>query len=198
MTVARQVPYGEPAANDIYHLLFCDDAAAFAPSHGEPESAQHARAVAQDTAAESRVRMLAFNWLRAHGHAVADRELLGVIVEVALDDGLDTLAAYADGRVRYVNHTGRMSIVEGPLPALTPTVDALFAASRNVVSRIGPWDQDRLPPPKQGNVRLTFLVADGLYFGEGPRAVFERDAMAGPVLAAATQLLVAVVNLSQR
>lgn len=141
----RYAPYREPAANDVYHLLFCDDPAAFAPAHGTYESAQQARSIAQDTGAESRVRMLAYDWLRAQGHAVADKELLGTIVEVGLDDGNDTLAAYLDG-----------------------------------------------------NVRLTFLVADGLYFGEGPHAVLERDGMAGPVLAAATALLVAVTSLPRR
>lgn len=195
---ARYAPYRDPAANDVYHLLFCDDAAAFAPAHGTYESAQQARGIAQDAGAESRVRMLAYNWLHAHGDAVASKELLGVIVEVGLDDGNDTLAAYLDGGVRYLNHTGRMTLVEGPLPALTPAVDALFAASRNVVARIGPWDKARLPPVERGNVRLTFLVADGLYFGEGPHAVLERDGMAGPVLAAATALLVAVTNLPKR
>jgi hypothetical protein len=38
-------------------------------------------------------------------------------------------------------------------------------------------------------VRITFLVSDGLYFGEGPANIFFKDPMAGPVLNAATQLL---------
>lgn len=197
MTAPRYAPYAEPAANDIYHLLFCDDAAAFA-ALGQPQSAEDARATAADTAKDSRERMLACNWLRTHGYAVADKGLFGVIVEMALDDGLDTLAAYADGSVRYINHTGRMSIVEGPLPALAPAIDKLFAESRKVVASIGPWDRDRLPPPKRGQARLTLLVADGLYVGEGPRRMFERDGLAGPVLTAATKLLVRVVDLSQQ
>lgn len=48
--------------------------------------------------------------------------------------------------------------------------------------------------PTAANVRITFLVSDGLYFGEGPDPVLRADAMAGPVLAKAIQLLQAVVD----
>ena len=80
--------------------------------------------------------------------------------------------------------------------ALQPSIDKLFAASREVVSRIGPWDKARLAPPAKGRVRLTFLVTDGLYFGDGQMEVFQRDAMAGPVIAAAGELLQRVVAIA--
>jgi hypothetical protein len=202
--------YRDPAANQIYHLLFCDDASAFAPRSGapaadwqatlyaSPASAQRVQELAQDPATESRVRMLASNWLRGNGQPITGKELFGVIVEVALDNGLDTLAAYADGGVRYLNQSGRMSIFEGPMPALAPHVKQLLEASQAVVAKIGPWDKARLPPPVRGHVRLTFLVSDGLYFGEGPMSVFRRDPMAGPVVAAATTLLQHVAEMSAR
>jgi hypothetical protein len=44
-------------------------------------------------------------------------------------------------------------------------------------------------------MRMTFLVSDGLYFGEGPLGTLQQDAMAGPVLGKATQLLQRVVEL---
>ena len=34
--------------------------------------------------------------------------VLGVIVEVGLDEGLDVLASYQDGTARYINYTGKM------------------------------------------------------------------------------------------
>jgi hypothetical protein len=187
----RFAPYRESAANDLYHLLFCDDPQAFASM-----SAGSARAIAGNATHDARMRMLACNWLAAHGEVLPAKELLGVIVEVPLDAGLDTLAAFADGGVRYINHTGKMSIFEGRNTAIGPSIDKLFAASRDVIARIGPWDKPRLAPPSRGRVRLTFLVTDGLYFGEGPMEMFQRDAMAGPVVAAASELLVKVVDLS--
>ena len=65
--------------------------------------------IAGDTAVESRVRILAFNRLRAMKRPVPARQLLGTIIEFPQHDGLDTLAAFADGRVRYIKviSTGR-------------------------------------------------------------------------------------------
>lgn len=41
---------------------------------------------------------------------------------------------------------------------------------------------------------MTFLVSDGLYFGEGRFEALQQDAMAGPVLAKASELLQRAVN----
>ena len=121
--------------------------------------------------------------------------LLGVIVEVPLDGGLDVLAAYSEGGVRYLNRSGKLAVFEG-IEALQPLVRDLLTASEAVVARIGPWDKPRRPPPTSGSVRLTFLVSDGLYFGEGPISVMQRDPMAGPVIERAAELLSSVVAVS--
>jgi len=73
-------------------------------------------------------------------------------------------------------------------------VARLFAASEPVVARIGPWTEPRRPPPGKGNLRLTFLVSDGLCFGEARTEVFKRDPLAGPVFQAGTVLMVEVVG----
>ena len=117
-----------------------------------------------------------------------------MIVEIALDEGLDTLAAYADGRIRYINHAGGMTIVEEGSP-LRAQVDGLLLASQSVVARIGPWEGDRLPPPPTGQARLTFLVGGDIYFGQAPFEALAADPMAGPVLSTATALLTALVAL---
>lgn len=206
----RYAPYADGAANDIYNLLFCDDASAFAPRGDTPPANWQAtlfaaspsepavRSLAEDEGMDARVRMLACNWLAAHGAAAPAKALLGTVVEVPLDAGLDTLAAFVDHNVRYINHTGRMTLFEGRNEALAPSVERLLDASRAVVARIGPWDKPRLPPPSQGRVRLSFLVTGGLYFGEGPMEVFRRDAMAGPVVRHATALLQDVVKVGAR
>ena len=41
---------------------------------------------------------------------------------------------------------------------------------------------------------MTFLVSDGLYFGEGPMKIMERDPLAKPLLKAATALLLKLVE----
>jgi len=176
--------YSDPALNQLYNLLFADDVAAFgASAAGDPA------AVAEDEFAESRLRVVAFRRLAASGVEVpADPPLLGVIVEIALDEGLDTLAAYADGSVRYINHAGGVTIIE-PGGPLTAQAAGLLLVSQKVVTAIGPSPGDRQPPPSTGQARLTFLVGGQIYFGQGPFGALSADRLAGPVLATATTLL---------
>jgi hypothetical protein len=65
----------------------------------------------------------------------------------------------------------------------------LFSQSMKIVQQIGPWDQPRRPHPPQGNLRISFLVSGGLYFGEGPMNALFGDPMAGPALMTAAQLM---------
>lgn len=181
--------YPDRPQNELYNLLFADDVDAFK----EATPAADPAAVAVDQDAESRLRVVAYRRLKAAGTTLpADPPLLGVIVEIALDEGLDTLAAYADGRIRYINHAGGMTIVEEGSP-LRAQVDGLLLAAQPVVARIGPWQGDRLPPPPVGQARLTFLVGGDLYFGQAPFEALAADPMAGPVLSTATALLSALV-----
>jgi len=191
--VARVEAYPDRPRNEIYNLLFADDVDALKPATPKADLAS----VAADEEAESRVRVVAFRRLKADGKTPpGDAPLLGTIVEIALDEGLDTLAAYADGRIRYINHAGGMSMVEDGTP-LRAQVDGLLLASRSVVGKIGPWAGDRLPPPPTGQARLTFLVGGDLYFGQAPFEALANDAMAGPVLNSATNLLSALVAFQE-
>jgi hypothetical protein len=202
-------PYQPSEANFMYHLLFCDAPGMFAPQPGspgaewqkilfaQPGDPEAVRGLSADSSQDGRIRALAFNWLRFNGHPVPKGELLGAIIEVPIEGGLDTLAAYADGSVRYINHTGRTSIFEGGPPDVVAQGQRLLAASKVAIGKIGPWDKDRLPPP-QKNIRMSFLVSDGLYFGEGPMEVMQRDAIGGPIIGEAGRLLQVVVDAAER
>ena len=208
-TTAPPGPYAQPALNRLYEMLFCDRPEDFAPAAGQAPAPWQAvlfgasprpiaiRALADDSSQEPRVRALAFDWLRRHGHEVPARRLLGVVLEVPLDGGLDVLAVYLDGSVRYLNHAAAPALFEGPVPTLQPHVQRLLSAAQAIVDHIGPSDQPRRPAPRE-NVRLNFLVSDGLYFGEGPMQTLQRDAMAGPLIDAGAALLAEVVTLTAR
>jgi hypothetical protein len=99
--------------------------------------------------------------------------------------------------VRYINQTGKMAVFEG-ITSLQPLVQNLFKASQTIVDRIGPWERARLPPPKSGNIRLTFMVSDGLYFGEGPAPQMQWDPAAAQVIKNASALLNQVVALATK
>jgi hypothetical protein len=197
-------PYASQAANDIYNLLFCDDVAAFAPLPGQKPTPWQAvllakasdvpalRALAADPSEEGRVRYLAFARLRSAGQPVEPKQLLGVIVEVPLAGGLDTLAAYSEGGVRYVNQSGKLLFIEG-VASFRPLVDNLFAAAQPIVAAIGPWDKPRRAPLARGQIRMTFLVSDGFYFGEGPLEAMQREPTAAALIGRATELLQTVV-----
>ncbi len=203
-------PYPSDSTNLIYNLLFCDQPQLFAQgASGAPPpdvalvlsdtaDAAAVRAIADDARKESRIRVLAYNWLRAHGQPVPARQLLGVIVEVPLDGGLDTLAVFADGRIRYINQSGKIVVFEDLPPQLKPKAGALLAAAQAVVDRIGPWDKPRLPPPPKGAVRMTFLASDGLYFGQGAFADLQRDPIGGPVLTNAGALLPLIIDMASK
>jgi len=200
-------PYAQEHVNFFYNLLFCDDLELFRRNDtpaGEPWTTLLAATpdlaalsrIAGDESGEGRVRALAYKRLRDAGQAVPSRKLLGVIVEVPLDGGLDVLAAFCEGGVRYLNQSGKIAIFEGAGNPVEALAKELVSISQAVVDRIGPWEKSRLPPPKAGNVRLSFLVSDGLYFGEGPFELFQRDPMAGPVLGKASQLLQKSVDVA--
>lgn len=200
-------PYAAKDSNFIYNLLFCDDSSLFAPKNKsnpnywesalflKPELGK-AKEIAENPEEESRIRILAFNLLRKNNVPVPKGILLGVIVEVPLENGLDVLAAYPDGRVRYINQTGKMTFVEGGSPDIERLGKEIVTAALPIVKQIGPWEKARLPAPSKGNIRLTFLVSDGLYFGEGPFALMQKDQMAAPVINKAIELLQVVVNKS--
>lgn len=194
-------PYARSEINLIYQLLFCDNPALFQPQAGielapwqtvlfcDRPDAGAVRALAEDASQESRCRMLAYNWLRLNQHGVATKELLGVIIEVPLKGGLDVMAAYADGRVRYINQTGRLAVFEVAPPNVVAQAAKVLDAGRVVITKIGPWNRPRLPAPKPGKIRLTFLVSDGLYFGEGPFPGMDHDPIAALVIQTGSALL---------
>lgn len=199
-------PYRDEGINLIYHLLFCDHLDLYRSNHkgdlappwstlfaDSPDHAAISR-IAGHKAQESRVRMLAFNLMRTAKLHVPAKLHLGTIIEVGLPDGLDTLAVFADGSARYINHTGKVAVVEGASEVFKTEIESVLKASTPIVSAIGPWDKARLPSPAKGNIRMTFLVSDGLYFGEGPMSAMQQDRMAAPLIDAATKLLVKLVE----
>lgn len=193
-------PYKDEGLNNIYNMLFCDDIAAFKQPENpigypwddlwaQTPDSQALTNIATDQTLESRQRLLAYRKL-AGIHPITSQELLGVVIEVALDAGLDVLAAYKDGSARYMNHTGKLLVWDANTSESDILIEQLYAYSRKVVSQIGPWEEARKPfPSTPGTVRLSFLVSDGLYFGEGPFDVLQQDGMGGPVIASATQLM---------
>lgn len=194
-------PYSDHGLNQIYDLLFCDDADLYRSTvesqdtfpwsviFADPVDRPALEKLVGDPDAESRIRILAANILRNTGIAISPKHLFGTVVEVGMAEGLDVLAAYEDGTARYINYSGKLIVWETSTPPSNMLIKELLDASQSVVDVIGPWDRERLGPPKTGNVRMTFLVSDGSYFGEGPFDDLARDPMGGPVINGAAELM---------
>jgi hypothetical protein len=194
-------PYDDVHLNHIYELLFCDNVESFRKSFeqnsvhpwdvllAEKPDVTALGKIAADTGTESWVRLLAYHVLRMHDQKISQQELLGVIVEVGLEEGLDVLASFKDGTARYINYTGRMIIWETSDERSAALTNSLFEASQKTLAQIGSWDKPRRSRPATGYCRISFLVSDGLYFGEGPTDVLFSDPLGSAALNAATALM---------
>lgn len=116
--------------------------------------------------------------------------MLAVIIEIGLDRRTDVLASFKDGSARYINQSGKVIIWEIRDERSDFLTSELFDESENMVKKIGPWDKhERLAPPALDLARVTFLISDGLYFGQAPMNVLFHDPLSGPALNVATLLM---------
>lgn len=194
-------PYKDSSTNLIYNLLFCDNLDLFKSNTKPPytypfdtlfstsSSVADLQKIIDDNDADPRLKILAYNKQLSIGHKPERKELLAVIIEVALDNGLDVLASFKNGTARYINQSGKMIIWETSDDTVIALTADLFEKSRSIVNQIGVWDKPRLPYPTTGTTRVTFLVSDGIYFGQGPTDVIFNDALANPALMSGTELM---------
>jgi hypothetical protein len=188
--------YAKEELNTVYAMLFCDDLSQGGKNlFGDAPDARVVTAIAQDANEESRVRLLAAHWLRANGHAAPAAAVLGVVVEVPLEGGLDTLAAYADGRVRYINHTGRLAVFDGAPEDVAQQAKLLVAVAIPAAAKGVPTAL-RAARPAAGTVRFSYLSTEGLRVREGDFGDLARDPLTASVLENAQQLLDSIVRQS--
>ena len=201
-------PYRKKAANHIYNLLFCDNPALFKSSDdgggalsavlSDSTDREALETIGNDIDAESRVRALAFNRLRLMQVPVPPKRLLGTIIEFPQRDGLDTLAIFPDGRLRYINQSEGMAIFEASPPALIYKAEEVLRASQIAVNHNEPSGEPRQPPPTGELVRLSLLASDGLYLCEDEFDDLGTDRFAAPIMAAASDLLPLLVKEALR
>lgn len=204
-----QSPYQSTGVNTLYNMLFCDNMELYKKDKKSKEvypwdilisdkiDSPGLQKIIKDNDLESRMKILAYHKLPIEEHENEDKELLGVIVEVGLDEGLDVLASYKDGTARYINYTEKTIIWDAKDAQSNSLTEDLFSHSLNIIKQIGPWDQPRRPAPAKGNLRISFLVSDGLYFGEGPMNSLFGDPMASPALNAALALMQYITEKSE-
>jgi len=150
---------------------------------------------------ESRHYLEAWHYLRDLGVSVpADKakDVLGVVIEVGMDRGLDLVAAYPDHHARYYNFSGAGVVWERPNSSLDKPIDDFLRAASAAVQVIGPWDKDRPATPAAGRARINILTPSGLHFGEGAYNALSKDRIGGPVLGLAFQLMQQMIKLTEK
>jgi len=193
-------PYKEDSTNNIYELLFCDYELYKNGAHNKETypwnilfadvyDSKEVNSIIENNNTESRIKVLAYKAKAVNDEIIQSKDLLAVIVEVGLEEGLDVLASFRDGTARYINYSGKILVWENEDEISLELTKQLFDNSNRIVQQIGPWDEPRKPHPEKGIVRISFLVSDKLYFGEGPMSVLFNDQLAGPSLLAATHLM---------
>ena len=116
-------------------------------------------------------------------------QLFGVIAEIGLEQGSDTLAVYADHRARYYNYSGKSIIRENADDSLDALIDGILLQGTAIVSKIGPWQVARPAAPGNGKARINFLTSHGLHFGEASQSDLFSDPLAGKVMFALLEVM---------
>ncbi len=200
---------------DLRELLFADLSAArarevfghvsapivaLADASEAHDASAAAVALAQLDAAnpETRVRLQAFALARAAGVAPdADaKDVFGVVVDMGLAEGLDTLAAFADGSARYFNHSGAALVWDPPDMTVGQLARALLDAAAAIAIMTGTLDGPRPAAPGSGQAMISVLTPGGIHFGVGPADALANDPWAGPVITAATELMAHLIERS--
>jgi hypothetical protein len=199
-------PYEDPGLNNFYNMLFADDpgmlqdGAQMGPPYDtlyqRPANVAALRKAAEDASHEARFRLLAFQRLRQSSVKIDRLDVLGIVIEVPQERGLDTFAAYVDGPVRYINQTGSPVILEERAEMVGDRVADLMRVTAPLARQLNPAKGEREAPPRNGIVRITVLTSQGPHVTQAPIESVTKDRLTGPVMTSATDLLEHVVELA--
>ena len=123
-----------------------------------------------------------------------DLKIFGVVVEVSMPQGCDTLAVYADHSARYYNYSGSSIVWEHGDNSLDELMDEIISQGKIIAGQIGPWESPRRDAPLQGMARINFLTSHGLHFGEAGQQALFNDPLAGKIMHSMLELMQALVN----
>jgi hypothetical protein len=198
-------PYKEESINLEYNKLFCDDLALFRPS-GKLQGnlrkiftknpfIEDLKAASNDNSLELRIRISVFNELKKRSVLNA-KEVLGAVIEVGAEEGNDVLAVYKDHSATYINARGKMfkgnNAVENN--SISEKIQNILLISQKILGKAEPSTEPRQAPPSAEDFRISFLVADGIYVGQGKLAEIDADPVAKALVFQAGDIMVALTK----
>ncbi|HEU4835163.1 MAG TPA: hypothetical protein VFS90_12130 [Pyrinomonadaceae bacterium] len=182
----------EGVANDPFSLWASSLAAS---QKGQLEEAKkYLKQVLTLPDTESRVRLWTWKALRGLGERPSPKvaaEVQGVICELHNEAGVGTIAAYADGRARWIGGQGALTAWEAPGTDAELNNRILeFLKSAEPLIRAAPaTEKHKTPEPEAEHFRVSILTYGGIHTVEvfGPE-IYEGHRMA-PILMASVKLL---------
>ena len=196
--VFRPAPVGD--GPDVGSALL---ALASAAEAGDADGAGTQLRLLLGSGPETRVRLQAWSLARRAGVPLAGdaHRIRAVIVDMGLEDGVDTVAAFEDGSARYLNQAGGgifWEVGQADGGDVRSAIAALLEAGQRVVDATGPLDSERPDAPSNGVAEIWLLTDGGIHLGMGPADVIGRDRLGGPVLGAAFQLMTTLMARTHR
>ena len=188
----------------LYNCLFADDPKYFSDmrdieciswifSDRIPEI-QKLNDWAKDDTIESRLRFLCLYSALKRNLKIDKKIYFGTILEVPVNNGYDILAFYSDKKARYYNFSGAAVIYENGNLNIDSVIDKVNKISIKVCDEIGPWEGGRLPRPNGSTARFTYLMSDGIYFGNGPISELSKDPMGSAILISGAEIMKILIN----
>jgi hypothetical protein len=143
---------------------------------------------------ESRVRLWTWKALRDLGERPSPKvaaEVQGVICELHNEAGVGTIAAYSDGRTRWIGGQGAMTVWESPGTdlELNNRIRELLKSAEPLIRTAPATEKHKTPEPTLEHFRVSILTYAGIHTVEvfGPE-IHEGHRMA-PILLASVKLL---------
>jgi len=190
--------------DDLYNSLFADDPDDFMEMRhhraiswiyeDRTPTIDELETIANDTSIESRIRFLALYTALEFGLKISKKIYLGTIMEVPVKGGYDVLAYYSDKTARYYNYSGSAIIYEGGKAIVDNCIEKANSVAMQVCNVLEPWEQERLPRPKGDVFRISFLVSDGLYFGNSSIKEIGNDQAVSTIFRNGVEVMKALVN----
>jgi hypothetical protein len=189
---------------DLYNSLFADDPDDFMKMKGHKAiswiyedrtpTIDELESIANDNSIESRIRFLALYTALEFGLTISKKIYFGTIMEVPVEGGYDVLAYYSDLTARYYNYSGRAIIYEGGKAFVDNCIEKANSVAIQVCNVLGPWEKERLPRPRGDIFRISFLVSDGLYFGNSSIKEIGNDQAVSTIFRNGVEVMKALVN----
>lgn len=148
---------------------------------------------------ETRVQLLAWNALRGLGVRPDAKEaaiIRGVIAELHNEGGVGVVAAYDDGRARFLGGTSGGVIWESPGTdaEISRLIRAFLVAAEPIVHTLRPMSRHNATPVAMNYVRVTVLTFGGTYVADAYGPELDEHSQVTPSLIASTELLRALTR----